>query len=154
MQLNISALSQFYPDMTSCKALALMTTFTRNARRGTKPAKPVRDKNLSPDSKWRSFPKAPNLVQYDAQALILGGLKLRARFFANASTRMFSRPPSSFCAASSKMCQRAEHPITGTVAVTRAGLRGGVKRRSYLERNRHILAQRGSGATARPPFCN
>ena len=61
--------------------LVLMTTLTADAKRDTKPAKPVRDARLSPDGKWRSFPKVPNLVQYVGTGTYFGRVKIDGKIF-------------------------------------------------------------------------
>ena len=58
-----------------------MTTLTADARGDTKPAKPVHDANHSPDGKWRSFPKVPNLVQSVRTGTYFGRVKIDGKVF-------------------------------------------------------------------------
>ena len=44
-------------------------------------AKTSRDANLSPDGKWRSFPKVPNLVQYVSTGTYFGRVKIEGKVF-------------------------------------------------------------------------
>jgi integrase len=46
----------------------------------TKPAK-TREQQLSPDGKWRSFPKVPNLVQYVTTGVYFGRVKIEGKVF-------------------------------------------------------------------------
>jgi len=54
-----------------------MTT-TLDAKRDTKP-KSNRAEHLSPDGKWRSFPKVPNLLQYVSTRLYFARLKVNGK---------------------------------------------------------------------------
>src|ERR1022692_4857455 len=44
-------------------------------------AKPPRDGRLSPDGKWRSFPKVPNSVQYVNTGTYFGRVKIEGKIF-------------------------------------------------------------------------
>ena len=61
--------------------LVLMTTLPADTGRDTKPVKPKHDANLSPDGKWRSFPKVPNLVQYVSTGTYFGRVKIEGKTF-------------------------------------------------------------------------
>ena len=52
-----------------------MTT-TRDTISDTKPRKNKRNERLSPDGKWRSFPKVPNLLQYVSNGNYYGRIKV------------------------------------------------------------------------------
>ncbi len=54
-----------------------MTT-TQDTMTGTKP-KPNRPQHLSPDGKWRSFPKVPNLLQYVSTGKYFARLKVEGK---------------------------------------------------------------------------
>ena len=54
-----------------------MQTETRNTGRDTKPAK--RDDRTSPDGKWRSFPKVPNLLQYASTGTYFARVKVNGK---------------------------------------------------------------------------
>jgi hypothetical protein len=45
------------------------------------PMKAARDASLSPDGKWRSFPKVPNLVQYVSTGTYFGRVKIKGKVF-------------------------------------------------------------------------
>ena len=45
----------------------------------TKPAKTNRDVKLSPDGKWRSFPKVPHLLQYVISGNYFGKVKINGK---------------------------------------------------------------------------
>ncbi len=55
-----------------------MTT-TFDTKPDTKPAKQKRTERLSPDGKWRSFPKVPNLLQYVSTALYFARCKVNGK---------------------------------------------------------------------------
>src|SRR5690348_937300 len=52
-----------------------MTT-TNDTMRDTKPRKSNRNEHLSPDGKWRSFPKVPNLLQYVSTGVYYARVKV------------------------------------------------------------------------------
>src|SRR5262250_2092805 len=54
-----------------------MTT-TNDTKRDTKP-KSKRAEHLSPDGKWRSFPKVPNLLQYVSTGLYYARVKINGK---------------------------------------------------------------------------
>lgn len=57
-----------------------MTTLTTDAGRDTK-SKKSRDERLSPDGKWRSFSKVPNLLQYVSTGTYFGRVKIDGKVF-------------------------------------------------------------------------
>jgi len=61
--------------------LVLMTTLSTDTKRDTKPIKAKRDVTLSPDGKWRSFPKVPNLLQYVSTGTYFGRVKIEGKIF-------------------------------------------------------------------------
>ncbi len=58
-----------------------MTTSNADTGRDAKPAKPSRDNAISPDRKWRSFPKVPNLAQYVGTGAYFGRVKIGGKTF-------------------------------------------------------------------------
>jgi integrase len=54
-----------------------VNTVTNDTRRDTKPAK--RADRLSPDGKWRSFPKVPNLLQYVSTGTYFARVKVNGK---------------------------------------------------------------------------
>ena len=57
----------------------MKATIVTDTEQETKPAK--RDANLSPDGKWRSFPKVPNLIQYVSTGNYFGRVKIEGKIF-------------------------------------------------------------------------
>jgi integrase len=55
----------------------MTTTFDTN--RDTKPKRNNRSEHLSPDGKWRSFPKVPNLLQYVSTGLYFARVKVQGK---------------------------------------------------------------------------
>ena len=101
--------------------LVLMTTLSTDARRDTKPAKPVRDARLSPDGKWRSFPKVPNLVQYVRTGTYFGRVKIDGKVFRESlDTDVFTTAKLFLGDFIKKKRKRAAHPVTGTFAAARS----------------------------------
>jgi integrase len=101
--------------------LVLMTTLTTDARRDTKPAKSMRDARLSPDGKWRSFPKVPNLVQYVGTGTYFGRVKIDGKVFRESlDTDVFTTAKLILGDFIKKKRKRAAHPVTGTFAAARA----------------------------------
>lgn len=67
-----------YPGFVShIVCLAMTTTFDTN--RDTKSRKSKRDERLSPDGKWRSFSRVPNLLQYVSTGLFFARLKVNGK---------------------------------------------------------------------------
>ncbi len=54
-------------------------TDIQDTKRDTKTAKNKRTERLSPDGKWRSFPKVPNLLQYVSTGLYFARLKVNGK---------------------------------------------------------------------------
>ena len=101
--------------------LVLMTTLTTDARRDTKPAKSMRDARLSPDGKWRSFPKVPNLVQYVGTGTYFGRVKIDGKVFRESlDTDVFTTAKLILGDFIKKKRKRAAHPVTGTFSAARA----------------------------------
>lgn len=99
-----------------------MTTLTTDTRRDTKPAKSTRDANLSPDGKWRSFPKVPNLVQYVSTGTYFGRVKIDGKVFRESlETDVFTTAKLLLGDYIKKKRKRAAHPVIGTFAAARAG---------------------------------
>ena len=62
-----------------------MTT-TLDTKRDTKPKKNQRTERLSPDGKWRSFPKVPNLLQYCSTGLYFARVKVNGKLIRRSLT--------------------------------------------------------------------
>jgi len=58
-----------------------MATETAATNDSPKPAKSGRDAKLSPDGKWQSFPKVPNLLQYVSTGTYFGRVKVEGKIF-------------------------------------------------------------------------
>ena len=52
---------------------------TKDRKRDTKSRKNNRAEHLSPDGKWRSFPKVPNLLQYVSTGIYYGRVKINGK---------------------------------------------------------------------------
>ena len=97
-----------------------MTTDSTDTGRDTKPAKPVRDANLSPDGKWRSFPKVPNLVQYVNTGTYFGRVKIEGKVFRESlNTEVFTTAKLLLGDFIKKKRKRVANPIAGTFADAR-----------------------------------
>lgn len=98
-----------------------MTTPTTDTRRETKPEKTQRDASLSPDGKWRSFPKVPNLVQYVSTGTYFGRVKIEGKIFRESlETDVFTTVKLLLGDFIKKKRKRANRPITGTFSEARA----------------------------------
>jgi integrase len=98
-----------------------MTTPTTDTRRETKPAKSQRDATLSPDGKWRSFPKVPNLLQYVNTGKYFGRVKIDGKIFRESlETDVFTTAKLLLCDFIKKKQKRAARPVAGTFAEARA----------------------------------
>jgi len=96
------------------------TTFTADSKPVTKPAKPVRDANLSPDGKWRSFPKVPNLVQYVSTGTYFGRVKIDGKVFRESlETDVFTTAKLRLPDFIKKKRKLASRPVVGTFAAAR-----------------------------------
>ena len=101
--------------------LVLMTTLPADTRRETKPAKSMRDASLSPDGKWRSFPKAPNLLQYVNTGAYFGRVKIEGKIFRESlETDVFTTAKLLLGDWIKKKRKRAARPMVGTFAEARA----------------------------------
>ena len=108
--------------------LAMKTT-SADAKRDTKPAKPERDANLSPDGKGRSFPKVPNLVQYVSTGAYFGRVKLNGKIFRESlKTDVHTTAKLLLGDFIRKKHKRAARPIAGTV--DESGCQGSVTLRN------------------------
>ncbi|MGP8199320.1 MAG: hypothetical protein ACLQU4_07450, partial [Limisphaerales bacterium] len=97
-----------------------MTTSPEQPGRDTKPPKPVRDASLSPDGKWRSFPKVPNLVQYVSTGTYFGRVKIKGKVFRESlNTSVFTSAKLRLGDFIKKKVKRSDRPVTGTVAEAR-----------------------------------
>jgi integrase len=56
-----------------------MNDTTQETNRDTKPKRNNRTERLSPDGKWRSFPKVPNLLQYCSTGLYFARVKVQGK---------------------------------------------------------------------------
>lgn len=98
-----------------------MTTQTTDTRRETKPAKSQRDATLSPDGKWRSFPKVPNLLQYVNTGNYFGRVKIDGKIFRESlETDVFSTAKLLLADFIKKKRKSTSRPVMGTFAEARA----------------------------------
>jgi integrase len=101
--------------------LVLMTTLPADTGRDTKPVKPKHDANLSPDGKWRSFPKVPNLVQYVSTGTYFGRVKIEGKTFRESlNTNVFTTAKLLLGDYIKKKHKRATQPLAGTFGKARA----------------------------------
>jgi integrase len=68
-----------YPGFVSHIISIDMSETTQETNRDTKPKKTNRTERLSPDGKWRSFPKVPNLLQYCSTGLYFARVKVQGK---------------------------------------------------------------------------
>jgi hypothetical protein len=73
--------SLLYPAFVPRKVPLMKATPTADTGRDTKPSKATRNAEVSPDGKWRSFPKVPNLVQYVGTGTYFGRVKIEGKVF-------------------------------------------------------------------------
>lgn len=98
---------------------ATMADTEQDANRGTKTAKP-RDIRLSPDGKWRSFPKAPNLVQYVNTSAYFGRVKIEGKIFRESlGTDVFTTAKLLLNDWVKAKRKRTNRPVTGSFAEAR-----------------------------------
>ncbi|MGO9477671.1 MAG: tyrosine-type recombinase/integrase [Limisphaerales bacterium] len=98
-----------------------MTTSNTDTERETKPAKPSRDATISPDRKWRSFPKVPNLVQYVSTGTYFGRVKIGGKTFRESlETDVFTTAKLRLPDFIKKRRKLAARPIAGTFGEARA----------------------------------
>lgn len=98
-----------------------MTTQTTDTRRETKPAKSQRDATLSPDGKWRSFPKVPNLLQYVNTGNYFGRVKIDGKIFRESlDTDVFTTAKLLLGDFIKKKRKNSARPVAGTFAEARA----------------------------------
>lgn len=98
-----------------------MTTQTTDARRDTNPEKPARETTLSPDGKWQSFPKVPNLLRYVRTGTFFGRVKIDGKIYRESlDTDVFTTAKLLLGDWIKKKHKRAARPITGTFAAARA----------------------------------
>ena len=83
-------------------------------------AKPPRNANLSPDGKWRSFSKVPNLLQYVSTGTYFGRVKVEGKTFRESlDTTVFTDAKVVLGDFIKKKLKQASKPISGTVAEAR-----------------------------------
>src|SRR5271156_2626203 len=81
----------------------------------------ARDTRLSPDGKWQSFPKIPNLVQYVSTGTYFGKVKIGGKPFRESlGTNVFTSAKLLLGDWIKKKRKRAAQPITGTFGEARA----------------------------------
>lgn len=98
-----------------------MTTQTTDTRRETKPAKSLRNATLSPDGKWRSFPKVPNLLQYVSTGTYFGRVKIDGKIFRESlKTEVFTTAKLLLGDFIKKKRKSADRPIAGSFAEARS----------------------------------
>lgn len=97
-----------------------MTTLFADTGRDTKPAKPPRDATLSPDGKWRSFPKVNNLLQYVSTGTYFGRVKIEGKTFRESlETDVFTTAKLLLGDFIKTKRKRAARPLSGTFAEAR-----------------------------------
>lgn len=97
-----------------------MTTSNPDERRETKPAKLPRDVKISPDGKWRSFPKIPNLLQYVTTGAYFGRVKIEGKIFRESlETDVFTTAKLLLGDYIKKKRKHAARPIAGTFNAAR-----------------------------------
>ena len=101
--------------------LVLMTTLATDMVQGIKPAKTPRDANTSPDGKWRSFPKVPNLLQYVNTGVYFGRVKIEGKIFRESlKTDVFTTAKLRLGDYIKSKHQRPARPVVGTFGEARA----------------------------------
>jgi integrase len=99
--------------------LVLMTTSNTETRRDTKPAKPLRD-TISPDGKWRSFRKVPNLLQYVGTGTYFGRVKVEGKVFRESlETNVFTTAKLLLGDFIKKKRKSVTNPVVGSFAAAR-----------------------------------
>lgn len=100
--------------------LVLMTTSNLDKKRDKIPEKSKRASNLSPDGKWRSFPKVPNLVQYVSTDTYFGRVKIEGKIFRESlETNVFTTAKLLLGDWKKKKTKIAGKPVSGTFAEAR-----------------------------------
>lgn len=101
--------------------LMMKATPAADTGRDTKTAKPVRDASLSPDGKWRSFPKAPNLLQYVSTGAYFGRVKVGRKLFRQSlKTAVFTTAKLRLGDFLKQKRRQAARPVAGTFGEARA----------------------------------
>jgi integrase len=96
-----------------------MTTPTEEVGWDAKP-KLTREANLSPDGKWRSFPKVPNLVQYVSTGTYFGRIKIEGKVFRESlGTTVFTNAKLQLGDFLKKKRKQAASPLLGTFGEAR-----------------------------------
>ncbi len=124
-----------------------MTSLPENAGRDTKLVKAPRETHLSPDGKWRSFPKVPNLVQYVVTGMYFGRVKVKGKIFRESlNTTVFTDAKLLLGDFIKKKVKKAGRAMTGTVGEARqlyeAEMNGDhtIKETSKIYRRKCIVA--------------
>ena len=100
--------------------LVLMTTLNIETGRDTKSAKTNRETRLSPDGKWRSFPKVPNLLQYVNTGVYFGRVKIEGKIFRESlGTDVFTNAKLLLGDFLKKKRKQANRPVAGTFGEAR-----------------------------------
>ncbi len=108
-----------HPDFVFLSILALMES-SSNPTGPVKVPKPAREANLSPDGKWRTFPKVPNLVQYVSTSTYYGRVKIDGKVFRESlGTDVFTNAKLLLGDYIKKKRRRAAHPVAGTFTAAR-----------------------------------
>ena len=98
----------------------MKTTIIGVTSRKKTASKPKRDATLSPDGKWRSFPKAPNLVQYVSTGTYFGRVKIDGKTFREGlGTDVYTTAKLLLGDFIKKKRRRTAHPVSGTFAAAR-----------------------------------
>lgn len=109
-----------HPGFVSRRLLARMASPTDAAGQSPRTPKLTREATLSPDGKWRSFPKVNNLVQYVSTGTYYGRVKIDGKVFRESlGTDVFTTAKLLLGDFIKKKRKRAAHPVTGTFAAAR-----------------------------------
>jgi integrase len=96
-----------------------MKATTANTQSDIKPAK-TREHQLSPDGKWRSFPKVPNLIQYVTTGVYFGRVKIEGKIFRESlETDVFTTAKLLLGDWIKAKRKRSARPVAGTFAEAR-----------------------------------
>jgi integrase len=95
-----------------------MTTQNNDTRRDTESQK--RNDNLSPDGKWRSFPKVPNLLQYVSTGVYFGRVKVNGKLYRESlDTNVFTTAKLKLPDFIKAKQKKAARPVMGTFSAAR-----------------------------------
>jgi hypothetical protein len=94
-----------------------MKTSPETTEQETASVKSKREGHLSPDGKWRTFPKVPNLMQYVATGLYFGRVKVNGKSFRESlETNVFSTAKLPFPDYVKAKLKQSKHQTVSTFA--------------------------------------